>query len=350
MTIEAAATPTASSSPVPTGEEKQWADLAAEVNENADETAAPDAGKDEAGKSGTADGEGVGGQDVSAQKEEQIPYDELQRRYQGTATALKEARDQAKAFQDQLKAYNDMVAELRATRQQTQAAPAKEEPKEPDPYEDPIGYVNHHLAKIREEVGATKQTADRVQQQRQQEGEYKQFVSSVETAENAFAARTPDYHDAAKYLEEARRAELAIMFPDTPQSDAMARAQGFQSAEHMRNTIFIQDAQTVAANALRAGINPAEAYYNLAKGRGYVRKDPETKDDLAKLAGSAAAKKAEAAVDAARRGQKASRTISGGSGGPDNPLNISDLTALYAEDPEEFDRQWDQMARAGKLG
>lgn len=333
-----------SSDDAPTSEEKQWADLAAEVNDDASETAASDTGKDEAAKDLAAESQAGRGE-----KEEQIPYDELQTQLRRVNGALKESREREEAHREQLRSVTELINSLRAERQQ-QKAPAKEEPAEPDPYEDPIGYVNHHLAKIREEVGATKQTADEVRQQRQQEGEYKQFVSTVEAAEAAFVARTPDYHDAAKFLEEGRRAELAVMFPDTPQFDAMARNQGFQNAAHMRNAIFIQDAQTVAGNALRAGINPAEAYYNLAKTRGYVRKDPETKEELAKLNGSAATKKAEAAVDMARRGQNASRTISGGGGGPNNPLSIADLTNLYAEDPEEFDRQWDKMAKAGKLG
>lgn len=321
----------------PAGEDKQWADLAAEVEVELpeEEVAEP--------------GNGGGGDKIAAEPEpaveqpKPIPYEEMNRRYQGTQSALKAARDEAQAAREQLKAFTGMVEEMRSRRQETQPAPVKEEPKEPDPYEDPIGYVNHHLAEIRKEVGASKQTAEDLRDQQRSQAEYKQFTSTVEELETQFAATTSDYHDAAKFLEEGRRAELAIMFPDTPQMDAQARQQGFQTAAQMRNAVFIQDAQTVAANAMRAGMNPAEAYYGLAKARGYKAAAP----------GQATAEKlalANGAIDAARRGTKAAKTLSGGGGQADNQLNVADLTDLYAEDPEAFDKEWEKMARSGRLG
>lgn len=323
-----------------TGEDQAWADLAAEMGDDGDESAndqgeSAAAAGDDAGKEGEREAEGE-----KTEAAAKIPYEELERRQRQTSAALKEARDRERAANDQLKAYNEMVAEMRTARAQKQPEAKAEEPEEPNPYEDPIGYVNHHLAAIRKEVSASKETSQQVQQQQQQQEEYRQFTSTVEAAETAFASQTPDYHDAAKYLEDGRRAELSVMFPDTPQGDAFARQQGFQSAEQMRNAIFIQDAQTVAANALRAGMNPAEAYYSLAKARGYKAAPKQTTQE-----------QNDKVIDMARRGKTASRTIGGSSGGaPDNPMSAADLADLYADDPEEFDKQWDKMARAGKLG
>ena len=61
--------------------------------------------------------------------------------------------------------------------------------------------------------------------------------------------------------------------------------------------------------------------------------------------------RANAAIEAAKRGQRAAKTLSGGQGSRGaEDLSLNDLSDLYAEDPEEFDSMWDKMARAGKLG
>lgn len=325
-----------------TGEDKEWADLAAEVDGEVD---APEGEEPGSG--------GVGGGDKQASSTEQpdataetpkpapIPYEELEARHRQTAGALKAAREEAQAAKDQLRAYNQMVEELRAARK-----PAAEEAK-PDPEidrnEDPIGYFEQKIATLEAKLADTHKSASETREQFQARQEYQAFLGEVSKHEDEFKAETPDYHDAAKYLEEGRRAELAILYPDSFEYERYARQQGFRSVADLRNAIFTNDAQTVARNALMAGMNPAKAYYELAKGRGYKPGNgggaPEEK-----------VAKANGVIDALRRGAKASKTISGGGGGADNPLNVADLTDLYAEDPEEFDRQWEKMAKAGKLG
>lgn len=315
-------------------EEQQWSDLAKEMADYTEGEARETPPAEEKPASKTEGETEEGG-------EPKLSYEELDRRHRGTQVALKEARERERAAADQLKAFNAWVEEMRAARQSAKPAEKQPEPeKEIDPYEDPIGYVNAELAKIRGELqGASQQTTE-LREADAARREYQQFMGVVERAENEFAEKTPDYHDAAAHLEKARRGELAVMYPDTPQCDAYARQNGYHSAAQLREAIFRNDAQTVAANALRMGINPAQAYYELAKSRGYV----------AKAGGGSPEKKAAAAFDAVRRGQAASKTISGGSGKADKALSVGDLADLYADDPEEFDRQWDKMARAGKLG
>lgn len=320
----------------PTGEDKQWADLAAEVEiELGDE-----GGDTPAEKPAPAEAEG---EQEAEQKPTPVPYEELERRHKFQANALKQTREEAQAAKEQLRAFTQMVEDMRAQRK----APAAEQEAKPEPvpdrFEDPVGYFEHKIATLTQQLEATQKQSTETREQFQQRQEYQQFMGHVSQAEEAFAATTPDYHDAAKYLETGRRAELGILFPDSPQMDNHARQQGFQNAAAMREAVFVNDAQTVARNALMAGMNPAQAYYELAKGRGY----------RPAAAGQATQEKLDRAnnvIDATRRGAKASKTISGGGGGPDNPLNIADLTDLYAEDPEEFDKQWEKMAKAGKLG
>lgn len=326
--------------PVPAGEEKQWADLAAEA-------------ADDLGEEAAADGHGEGGGDKQAsstdesdataeQAKQPIPYEELERRHRQTAGALKETREREQAARDQLKAFTNMVEEMRSQRK-----PAAEDTKQPDPEidpnEDPIGYFQQRIAKLEAQLTETHKSATETREEARSRQEYQSFLGEVSKHEDAFKATTPDYHDAAEYLEKGRRAELQVMFPDSEHFNRYAQQQGYKSAAHLREAIFVNDAQTVARNALMAGMNPAEAYYELAKGRGYKPGN----------GGGAPAEKvatANGVIDAMRRGTKASKTLSGGGGAPDNPLNIADLTDLYAEDPEEFDKQWEKMARAGKLG
>lgn len=326
----------------PTGEDKQWADLAAEVETDGDaDTEAPSGDKSaDIGDKATEKPD----TETDQAKPAPIPYEELNRRYQGTQSAIKAARDEAQAAKEQLKAFTQMVEHLRAQRKAPAAEDAKQPDPEIDPNEDPIGYFQQKIAKLEAEVIDAKKSTTETREEARSRVEYQQFVGEVSKHEDAFKATTPDYHEAAEYLEKGRRAELAIMFPDTPQGEAVARQHGYKSAAQLREAVFVQDAQTVARNALQMGLNPAQAYYELAKGRGYKP---------AAVGGGASedkVAKANGVIDAMRRGTKASKTISGGGGGPDNPLNIADLTDLYAEDPEEFDRQWEKMAKAGKLG
>jgi hypothetical protein len=330
--------------PAPSGEDKQWADLAAEVEIDAgDEPAGGEGGGDK--QAGVSPGESDAAAETA--KQAPIPYEELERRHRDQANALKETREREQAARDQLKAFAQMVEDMRAQRKAAPAQEAKQPDPVPDPNEDPVAYFEHKIAALQAEVAEAKKSTTETRAEAQSRLEYQSFVSEVSKHEDAFKAETPDYHQAAEYLEKGRRAELQILFPDTPVMDQQARANGYKNAAALREAVFVNDAQTVARNALMAGMNPAQAYYELAKGRGY------RPGGGAGGGGEASADKtarANATIEAMRRGTKASKTISGGGGGPDNPLNVSDLTDLYAEDPEEFDRQWDKMAKAGKLG
>lgn len=314
--------------------------LASELAE--DMGGAPPAEEKPAAEAKTPAKEAEGEEDAGGQPQPKVSYEELDRRYKGLQSALNEARDRERAASEQNRAFTQMVEEMRASRQAAKPAEKQPEPEQaPDPYEDPIGYVQHELAKMRAEIQGASKTAKDVAETDRARTEYQQFMRVVEHAEESFKATTPDYHEAAEHLEKARRTELSAMYPSTPQGDAYARQNGYQNAAHLREAIFQNDARTVAENALRMGMNPAEAYYNLAKGRGYVSKPLQSQTSQAK---------AEAAIEAARRGQKASKTISGGAGNADAPVGVKDLAELYAEDPEAFDREWDKLAKAGKLG
>jgi hypothetical protein len=80
------------------------------------------------------------------------------------------------------------------------------------------------------------------------------------------------------------------------------------------------EAQELATNALRAGQNPGQIVYNLAKLRGY------------------AAKQAAAKLETVAKGQNASQSLSGASGGAEKvDLSMREIDSMS---DKEFDAWW----------
>lgn len=285
------------------------------------------------------------------QQEQQEPPNEEQpkqltpeqQQARNLGVALREARAREKAANDRLTQFTETVRSLREARQQ----PAEQVPpkKEPTVEEDPIGYFQNELAKrdqvIEQLQRGTRQSVQQVQAVQREE----QFWNVVKQSEQAVRAApdTADYDDACRHLENARIAALAIMYPDNdPGVQAYAAQHGGTPAQ-LRAHLLNQDRIAVAQTALQFGRSPALDYYNLAKQHGYVPKGAAPN-------GQRKPTQAEQAVEAARRGQGATKSISGGGGKADNPLTMAELEQLFTEDPELFDKTWDKMAKQGLLG
>jgi len=323
-------------------ENARWAALAAELGDEGDEGA--DEGQQPADGAQGAQGEGDGGADAGAEGEggEQqqrgpVAYEE----HQNVQKALRAARESERRVTEQLNGVTALINSLRTQRQQPQEQ-QREEPKLPTIEEDPIGHFTGQLAQMQRTIDELRTGNTQTQQQFEQSQQQQAFVNTVAQSEVAIRATTPDYDAACQHLEAGRVAELeAIYGDDNPQAIAMAQHYGLPSVAHLRAAILNQDRITVAQQAIMLGQSPAQLYYNLAKQRGYKPAAP----------GGQQKTPAQQQLDATRRGQKAAKSIGGGTGGgPDNGLSIADLTELYASDPEAFDREWDKMARAGKLG
>lgn len=197
-----------------------------------------------------------------------------------------------------------------------QRASYGQQQQRPDIYDDPIA----HVREIQQEMQA----------QRSQR-EYQQFLGTIEQHENTFKAVTPDYHEAAEYLEKARRSELNRLYPDnSPQAHVLARQHGYRSPKQLREAVFINDAQTVARQALQMGKNPAAVYYELATDRGFKGKGSWSRGRSSSRAGS--------------------RSSGGKSGSIRADMSMGEMAELYAEDGEAFDKAWDRMAKTGQLG
>lgn len=320
-------------------EAASWAALRQEI-EGGDE-----GGEENAQLATNADGtegasEGDDGGDAGQAPPEAVPFQQ----YENVQKALRAARENERRANEQLSGINQLLQTLRNQRQQ----PAKQEaeaPALPSKDEDPIGYFEAVINQQKQELEALKRGTTQTQEQLQMDQQQRAFWNAVVQSESEIRRTAPDYDEATAHLEAGRVAELkAIYADDNPAAIALANQYGLRSVEDLRAAILNQDRISVAQQALSLGMSPAQLYYNLAKQRGYQPKEPAG----GKLKTSEIANQV---IEAARRGQKAARTLNGGTGGgPDNDISIAELTDLYSEDPEAFDREWDKAARKGLLG
>ena len=284
-----------------------------------------------------------------------LTYETLEQNQRRTAAALKEEREARRRVEENLQR---ILEEQRAARTERDTLRrATDPPPQPKPIpnveEDPIGHFQARTEILEEMLRQTYQGQQMTAQQIQAEREEQTFWGHVEASEAAARAAMPkvevegrgqvsDYDLACEHLKQHRMSELENLYPDTSAiAQAEARQYGLPSPAHLRQAILKQDAIGIAQRAYQLGRQPAELYYKAAQGRGYV--SPQ----------AVAGKKpnGNGQLDAHRRGQRAALTISGGEGRKSaNEMSVADLSELFIDDPDEFDKQWDRMAKAGKLG
>jgi hypothetical protein len=150
----------------------------------------------------------------------------------------------------------------------------------PDPQKEPqkwLEWVNSTLT-------AAQQAQAQQQQQSVQQQQINQLNAAAYQAEQEFVngdgAETPahpDYYDALKFLDTARRTELKVAGYDPQTAQAIIDAQN----------------KDIAMRALQAGDNAAKRFYTLAKSRGFSapKPTPPAKSEAEKVAEQAAKQK-----------------------------------------------------------
>jgi hypothetical protein len=325
--------------PLSDAENKQWADLAAELEkpegEEAEEVAPPE-------KTETPADEPTEPPDKP-----KPTYEQLESNYKNAQGAFTSERERARRAEESLQAVNKLIDDLRASRAQARQ-PEPEPPKIPDVNEDPIGHFQARQEMLERALQQTYQGAQATQEHLQAQHREQVFWDHVRASENEFRKTAPvlefngqkvsDYDLACEHLKAHRMTELQHLYPDNSQlAQQEARQNGLPSPAHLRAAILQSDAAGIAQRAYQLGLAPAQLYYEAAKTRGYV---------TPKSNGATANGK----IETAKRGQRAALTISGGEGRKStSEMSRSDLSDLYLEDPEAFDREWERMKRAGKL-
>jgi hypothetical protein len=327
---------------------KQWADLAKELEGE---------GEGEEGEQPKPEGEATPepeGDKPAAEEKPKLSYEQLESNYRNAQGAFTEARERARRAEESLTNVNKLIDDLRSSRRQPTPQPAQDEIKIPDVNEDPIGHFQARTAILEQALQHTYQGTQATQQHLQAQHQEQVFWDHVRAAENEYRKTAPvvevngqqvsDYDAACEHLKQHRMTELMHLYPDNSQlAQQEAHAHGLPSVGHLRAVILQSDAAGIAQRAFQLGVSPAQLYYEAAKTRGY-------KATQQARGSNGQYTKANGQIEAAKRGQKAALSISGGEGRRNaNDMTISDLSELWAEDPEAFDREWERMKRAGKL-
>jgi hypothetical protein len=154
-------------------------------------------------------------------------------------------------------------AELDAMKRELEAFknPPKAPPPTPEFTEDPKAYVDHRVQSALEKLeGQTKQIeqVQQTAQQATQQSEAVQFSQTLQAAEAAFVKETPDYYDALGHVREVRVNQLKLLAPGITDDQIVAQIR--------------QEEFGMAQQLARAGRNPIQTVYELARAYGYQKK------------------------------------------------------------------------------
>lgn len=245
---------------------------------------------------------------VAAEPEPQAPAPEVQQPQEQGAErdekgrfvphqALHAEREEHKKTKAQLEELSRQQAVLNDRWQTIMAL--KEAPKEeqapPDPEKDIFGYAKWQAEKV---AALEKTLTDDKAQREQQEAISRQEAeiwSEWETSAQSYAAQTPDFGDAVKFLSEARTAQLKGFGALDPRFTSDAGIN--QQINNELRAIIIQ--------AKQAGVSPAQAVHDIAKSYGFKAAPVEQGAQELKLPGQLAT------VAAA---QEAAKTVGQGGG------------------------------------
>lgn len=180
--------------------------------------------------------------------------------------------------------------------------------------DDPAGNLKHENAELRKSLDEVRAKLEKQDQAAAQSGKISEFKATVDAKEAAFAKEHPDYWDAAKFLQEAWKDELA--------------ESGFDEAEIPK--MVIAKALGITGKAHQAGKDPAQTIYNLAKRFGFQAPKAEAKEEKK---GDEKKGKAESKLEQIDKGQKLAKT-NGGAAGPEE----STLASLAQMDNDQLDK------------
>lgn len=152
--------------------------------------------------------------------------------------------------------------------------PPKAPEPDPDYSEDPKKYVDHKLQSalktLEENTGRKVEEVGKTAEQAAHEARFNRFMQDLTTTEAAFAQATPDYYDALAHLRNLRVMEIKLFKPDVTPEEI--------------NRAITQEEMAFANQLMSQGKNPHQFAYEIAKARGYQKKEAP-KLDLPKVEG-----------------------------------------------------------------
>jgi hypothetical protein len=231
----------------------------------------------------------------------------------GALHAEREERKKLQAQFEELRTKN-AVLEDRWNTILTARQPAQEEAKAPpNPEEDIFAYAKwqgEQVEALKAKIeGDEKARAAQTQETAQEQAVWNEWSQSAQS----FAAQTPDFGDAVKFLSEAREKQLTAMSRVDPR---FANPQG-------RTQQINAELKSIVLAAKQQNISPAEAVYQIAKDYGFTPPMPDPQVTSEK-------------IDQLDAAQAASRTLAATSGKPSgDALTAQAIADMSAAD---FDR------------
>lgn len=180
---------------------------------------------------------------------EPLAPDELERRYRAATRDLREQRREIASLREMIQARPAVAAAIEA------------DDNEPDMDADPIGwmkYAKRYMDMTKSERAAAEKAS---KEQAANQQAMAQIGKRMDEYERDFREDNPDYDKAVAHFRKVREEELS-------ESGVTAGELG----DALR-----QDLVSVVARAIRAGKDPAEVVYKLAKNRGFGvdKRDPK---------------------------------------------------------------------------
>lgn len=124
----------------------------------------------------------------------------------------------------------------------------------PDPDEDPLGYQQYELDKIKEAVIKQNEYLNQQHESAIRQAQRQAFLNSYQKSAQEFAKTNADFYEAYKYIVGEKTKEYLAL--------------GYNQQE--ADSLLIEDEFAMAAKAYQDKANPAERIYKLATARGYT--------------------------------------------------------------------------------
>ena len=283
---------------------------------------------------------------------EPLSYEELSRRHDDLRSALRELRLDDGETKQRLRNMEEVFARVLAERKEG-GAQAKQPP---DPQTDPLGHYDYRLEEQGKQLKELREQNENLSQEQRSKQEFETFLRSAVAEEVDYASKMPDYYQAATHLENNRRQELAVIYPDNDAVYNLARQNGFPTIQAFRESILNQDRIAVAQQARNQGVNAGEYYYRLAQARGYQRQAAPVvppPGSNGKDGQHATSPRGDGKFERMQKGMQASSTLSSAGGAPNDAPDddtIEALAQMYLEDPKEADKVFTKLKKQGKLG
>lgn len=232
--------------------------------------------------------------------------------------AIQEARNENKTLKKELEELKTKWTGGEAKLEALMKRIAGKDDEPPAYDKEPLNHLKAKNDALEAKIKAIEEAQGKSTAETEAQRRHTSFQTHVQSAERAFAAKTPDYGAAVEKVQDVWRAELELAgVPENFIEAALSR----------------KGAQFSAA-AIQKEQNPAEAVYKLAQRYGYKPEKKEENKDRDKLKTIA-------------KGQEAEKSLSSGKGGGE--MSLEALASMSEDELDAFvadQKNWKKLSKS----